>query len=78
MPSSLKCCHIQLVSEGILWPTLQPSLLLQAGPAVLYGVIVVIQSLVAIQLMTACVYISPTQDLAYVLATGYGPSARAG
>ena len=43
---------------------------LQAGPAVLYGVIVVIQSLVAIQLMTACVYISPTQDLAYVLATG--------
>ena len=43
----------------------------------LYGVIVVIQSLVAIQLMTACVYISPTQDLAYVLATGYGPSSKA-
>ena len=43
---------------------------MQAHAAVLFGVIMIIQSLVAIQLMTTCVYLSPTQDLAYVLATG--------
>ena len=42
----------------------------QASAAILFGVIVALQALVAIQLQTFAVYLMPTQDLAYVLATG--------
>ncbi|KAK9802008.1 hypothetical protein WJX73_010401 [Symbiochloris irregularis] len=43
----------------------------QGHALVLFAVILVIQSLVAIQLLTFCVWLTPNQDLAYVLATGY-------
>ena len=42
----------------------------QAKAALLFGVIVALQGLVAIQLQTFTVYLTPSQDLAYVLATG--------
>ena len=42
----------------------------QADAAILFGIIVALQALVAIQLQTFTVYLMPTQDLAYVLATG--------
>ncbi|CAL5218719.1 g432 [Coccomyxa viridis] len=46
---------------------------LRYSPAaiLLYSVILVLQSLIAIQVMVFCVYVSANQDIAYVLATGY-------
>ena len=57
-----------LTVSGMMHLTSVPEM--QATAAVLYGVLVVLQALTAIQLQTFVVYLTPTQDLAYVIATG--------